>query len=88
MKEQRRSKRHYVYNGARLANADGSLFGTCRMIDVSRTGARIETKEALTLPDHVVLLLSHNGALRRQCLIVWRSANSIGVEFVPNVAPH
>jgi hypothetical protein len=85
MRELRRNKRYYVHNGARLAAADGSPLGECRVINVSRNGARIETKQASTMPDYVVLLLSRNGRLRRQCIVVWRSDTSLGLEFIPNV---
>jgi len=83
VENKRRSKRHHVYHGARLIQSDGTALGPCRMIDISRTGARLESAKAQTLPDDFILLLSHDGRLRRQCLVVWRSETAVGVEFVP-----
>jgi hypothetical protein len=53
------------------------------MLDLSGTGARLETKAPEALPDEFILLLSHDGRLHRQCSVAWRSANSIGVRFLP-----
>jgi hypothetical protein len=53
------------------------------MLDVSAFGAQLELENALTLPDKFVLLLSHDGRLRRQCLVVWRTQNAVGIEFNP-----
>jgi len=35
------------------------------------------------LPDYFILLLSHDGHLRRQCSVAWRTETAIGVEFIP-----
>ncbi len=80
--EQRRSKRHYVNLIARLAQADGAELGLCVVVDISATGARLKTNEALSLPENFVLLLSTNGNLRRHCLVAWRTNLEVGVEFV------
>jgi hypothetical protein len=84
MKQQRRSKRHYVRLVARLAQADGAELGSCVMTDISRTGARLSTTAASTLPEHFVLLLSAMAQVRRRCLVVWRSERAVGVEFIPD----
>jgi hypothetical protein len=51
------------------------------MLDVSAHGARLELEAASTLPDKFVLLLSHDGDLRRECSVIWRSENAVGIEF-------
>jgi PilZ domain len=81
--ETRKSARHNVRQGARLISADGAMLGVCVMHDVSATGARLGSKTPDGLPDNFILLLSHDGRLRRQCSVVWRSKDSLGVEFVP-----
>jgi PilZ domain len=53
------------------------------MLDVSAFGAQLELERALTLPGKFVLLLSNDGRLRRQCLVIWRTQNTVGVEFNP-----
>jgi hypothetical protein len=80
--EARSSKRRMVLHGARLAGIDGSVLEGCRLVDISAGGARLEVDNPAGLPDQFVLLLSRDGALHRQCAVVWRSENSVGVEFV------
>jgi hypothetical protein len=87
-KELRRSKRHSVYLIARLVGADGTDLVTCQVADISRTGAHLKTDEAASLPDHFLLFLAANGAVRRRCLVVWRSKKDIGVEFVAEDPRH
>jgi hypothetical protein len=53
------------------------------MLDVSACGARLELETAATLPNKFMLLLSHDGGLRRECCIVWRSENAVGIKFHP-----
>jgi hypothetical protein len=80
----RKSARHYVRQGARLIGADGAILGVCVMHDISATGACLGSKTPAALPDNFILLLSHDGRLRRQCAVVWRKENSLGVEFIPD----
>jgi PilZ domain len=81
--EHRKSTRRAVSQGARIALVDGSILGTCQVCDVSVTGARLELKPSMfQVPDHFLLLLSYDGRLRRQCAVVWRTRDSIGVEFI------
>jgi hypothetical protein len=84
VKEKRRSKRYAVLHGARLTEPDGAELGSCRIINISQTGARLQTTLAPTLPEHFILVLSHTGGLRRQCAVVWRSDTAVGVEFLPD----
>jgi hypothetical protein len=81
--DNRKTARHHVLHGAKIARADGVTLGACRMLDLSATGARLQVKEPKSLPDHFLLVLSHTGNLYRQCTVVWRSDKSVGVEFVP-----
>lgn len=83
--EHRHSKRRVIQQGARIVLADGSLLGLCRISDVSASGACLEFDRTDAIPDHFILLLSYDGRLRRHCSVVWRSKNSIGVEFVRDV---
>src|SRR5271169_3966916 len=82
--EHRRGTRRTVRQGARMVRADGSALGDCLMADVSATGARLKVETPEALPDRFVLLLSHNGQLRRQCSVAWRSGNAVGVRFEQN----
>jgi hypothetical protein len=81
--ECRKSMRRFVRQGATMICADGSGLGTCLMIDISGAGARLKIDASDALPDEFILLLSHNGKLRRGCTVAWRSGNAVGVRFLP-----
>jgi hypothetical protein len=52
------------------------------MADISATGARLKVEAPGALPDQFILLLSHDGQLRRHCTVAWRSNNAVRVSFV------
>jgi hypothetical protein len=79
--EARKNTRRFVRNGARMIALDGSALGACLVIDISGTGARLGVDTAKTLPDKLILLLSHDGQLRRYCTVAWRAEGSVGVQF-------
>jgi hypothetical protein len=81
--DRRKGVRRNLAHGARIVCDDGSDLKNCRMLDVSAFGAQLELENALTLPGKFVLLLSHDGRLRRQCIVVWRKQNAVGIEFNP-----
>jgi hypothetical protein len=80
--EHRKSTRRFVRNGARIVGTDGSALGSCVMIDISGTGARLKTDTSKALPNEFILLLSHDGRLHRRCTVAWRSATDVGVRFL------
>ena len=80
--ENRKNTRRIVRQGARLVGADGSVLGTCQMTDISGFGARLKVGKSEGLPNEFILLLSHNGQLRRQCTVAWREGTVIGVKFL------
>ena len=81
--DRRKGKRHNVAHGARIVCDGGTGLQNCRMLDVSAFGAQLELENALTLPNKFMLLLSHDGSLRRQCVVVWRTRDAVGIEFNP-----
>ena len=80
--EQRKSPRRAVRYPARIGADDGSEPRSCTLIDISQTGAKLQTEETHQLPGEFVLLL---GGATRKCRIVWRSDQHIGVQFVAGV---
>jgi hypothetical protein len=82
--EHRKDTRRIVRQAARMVCSDGSALGTCLMIDISRTGARLRVDASDAVPDEFILLLSHDGKLRRQCAMAWRSLTAVGVHFLPD----
>lgn len=66
---------------------DGEHVQGCTLSDISDTGARIDIETAEQLPDRFTLILSGNGAPQRQCRVVWRQPNQIGVNFEMRLPP-
>lgn len=79
--DHRKDVRRSVHQGARIVAVDGSPLCPCIMVDVSGSGARLLLPNSDVMPGAFVLLLSHDGELRRQCSLVWQLENSIGVRF-------
>ncbi len=82
--EYRKSKRRLVRQSAKMVGSDGSALGSCLMTDISGSGARLKVDGSEALPDQFILLLSHDGELRRTCSVVWRSETAVGVRFFPD----
>ena len=80
--EARKNTRRYVRNGARMIALNGSALEACVVIDISGTGARLAVNATDALPDNFMLLLSHDGELRRYCAVAWRAEDSVGVQFL------
>jgi hypothetical protein len=57
------------------------LIAKCAVLDISKSGARIALDQSVTLPVEFTLQMSKNGAVRRQCQLIWRNNNEIGVRF-------
>jgi len=79
MPERRRHERHNVDRVAKIQST-GSLPRDCLLTDISDGGARLYA-EGIVVPDHFVLLLTGSQTVRRECRVVWRLGNEIGVEF-------
>jgi hypothetical protein len=85
--ENRASRRRLINHGARIAALDGTKLQSCRIIDISGTGARLGVLQPEALPDQFLLLLSHDGKLHRICSVVWRRDKAIGVQFIIDRKP-
>ena len=76
LKERRRHERHTINRVAKVQSA-GSLPRDCLVTDISESG----DAEGTVIPDQFVLLLTGDKTMRRECRVVWRLGNEIGVEF-------
>ncbi len=56
----------------------------CLIVDLSDSGARIETGVMVNTPD--VLFLNFVGGSTRACTRRWANGNEIGLEFLPEPA--
>jgi hypothetical protein len=78
----RRKPRASVEQVAWLAGDEGQLLGSCIMVDVSASGAKLQFPAPIELPENFVLVLSKGGRVRRPCRLVWHSDGSAGVQFL------
>jgi len=67
---------------ARAVFADGALSVWCEVVDISKTGAKLSTERATSLPEDFVLMLSTQGSAQRNCRVVWRGNSEVGVRFL------
>jgi PilZ domain len=51
-----------------------------RLLDISRSGARVSVDDATKLPDEFVLQIS--AGLARWCRVKWRDREQMGLEFI------
>lgn len=54
----------------------------CQLHDVSDEGAQIGDLDPGAVPDEFSLRFTKTGSVRRQCRVVWRAAERIGVRFL------
>ena len=76
----RKSRRRHVRYTAWLALEGNKLHG-CLLSDASDGGARLEIEDSKIVPDSFTLLLAGNGSARRNCRVVWRKPQQVGVTF-------
>jgi hypothetical protein len=84
LKERRRHVRHTINRVAKIQSAAGSLPRDCLVTDISESGARLYA-EGIVVPDSFVLVVTGTETIRRDCRVLWRLGNEIGVEFVGRV---
>ena len=80
--EKRRSPRQNLRCTGLIYDDQGSIIAQCIMADVSARGAKLLLEAGFNVPDWFVLALSRNAGVRRNCEVVWRGPESIGVCFV------
>jgi hypothetical protein len=54
----------------------------CVVQDISSTGAKITADNASALPGTLRLAFARDAKTGRNCQVVWRRGNSIGVRFI------
>lgn len=70
-----------------VASVDGTALCRCKMVNISTSGAKLVVEASEKVPDHFVLVLSHNATVRRKCDVMWRSGSSVGVRFRLSPSP-
>jgi PilZ domain len=77
----KKPRRHFDYNAKIQKDKDSPAFA-CAISDISDTGARLNLKEDVELPEAFFLLLTPNGATHRHCRVIWRDGLTLGVKFL------
>jgi hypothetical protein len=54
----------------------------CMVLNISSAGAKITADNASTLPGTLRLAFARDARTGRNCQVIWRSGNSIGVKFI------
>ena len=80
MENRREEARARTLKGAKAVFNDGNSVVDCVIRDLSEGGARLKVETAIGFPDHFTLVMESQRA-RRNCRVIWRSANEIGVTF-------
>jgi hypothetical protein len=80
LKEKRKTQQQATRYVAWVPLTDGQRH-FCVVSDATDSGARIDLKDAMILPDSFVLMLTINGAARRYCRVIWRKPTQVGVKF-------
>jgi hypothetical protein len=78
--EQRRSPRKRVLKAATIIFKDGNCAGSCQVLDISETGARLGAVDALLCP-RVFTLKFRDGSVH-DCEVRWRGGDTLGVSFL------
>jgi hypothetical protein len=65
---------------------NNSLLERCKLVDISGKGARLIPGDIDSLPRLFNLHLSRFGQPPKQCKIIWRRGNEVGVEFTGLIA--
>jgi hypothetical protein len=79
MTERRKTTRHRVLKAGTIAfNRAGVI--SCRIRNISDTGALLEVESPLGIPDQFTLLIEHDH-LQRPCHVSWRKEKRIGIRF-------
>jgi PilZ domain len=81
LEDRRRSQRHAVSGRARIQTLAGTVAGTCLIADISDGGARL-VAEGLQVPEEFLLCFEDIEDGSRECRVVWRLDDEIGIEFL------
>ena len=80
--EKRKYDRRVIRYPAQIDAGAGAPLCECTLYDVSEEGAQIRIGQSQNLPNEFTLVLSHEGAARRRCTVMWRSGERLGVRFL------
>jgi hypothetical protein len=79
--ELRKKPRRAFHHNARIVISSEAPLIACAIADISETGARLMLESEGEVPEQFVLLLTPSGHPRRECRVIWREGQTLGVEF-------
>jgi len=79
--ERRRNFRVEWNSPATIHDPERNLIRPCILINFSNTGAKITGVVAGTIPDEFMLRITGGRDRTRKCRVLWRSDDTVGVEF-------
>jgi hypothetical protein len=79
--ERRQSLRLGIRIPALISTGAGIPLCPCTVLDVSQGGGRIRLEADVRVPDHFDLLFTKEGTVRRECSVIWRRDDFLGVAF-------
>ncbi len=85
-KERRRNFRVEWNSPATIHDPERNLTRPCILSNFSNQGARITGVMANTIPDEFMLRISGGRGGIRKCRVLWRSNDTVGVEFADHKA--
>jgi hypothetical protein len=78
--ERRKELRHRTLKAGLIAfNRAGTI--ECRVRNLSPIGACLEVAGQVGIPEEFLLLVEHD-RLKKNCRVIWRRPNQLGVEFL------
>jgi hypothetical protein len=86
--DKRHALRHRVLKEGKIVLLNNWSVVDCCVRDISDTGARLRCKDQVAVPQEFRLLLAAENTIR-DCTVVWRRDDLIGVQFTsePRRAP-
>ncbi len=85
-RERRKNVRLDWASPATIRRLDGRLVCRCVLADLSSEGAKITGVTAGVVPDRFMLRVDRGLNDVRECQVLWRSADALGVEFTGRAA--
>jgi hypothetical protein len=82
MNDKRETPRKRALKGGAIVFGGGGKID-CVIRNLSETGAALEVESPLGIPDDFTLYLTQDEKTNWNCRVAWRSANRIGVRFIP-----
>jgi hypothetical protein len=86
-RERRKNFRVEWHSAASIHDPDGAWKHACVVKDLSNGGAQITDLPVSDIPDQFVLRFLRGPRGVRKCQVLWRSLDTLGVEFTDVVIP-